>query len=137
MTEPSPGHDADLIQARYGRLPRRETRTLRILAIVVSIIALVLMLWIGAGFTKDQATSKIISFNVVDPGLTTLHFEVAKPAERTAECVIEALSTGFAQVGVKTVTIGPAEKDSVTLFEEIRTSEVATTAVVDHCRLLD
>lgn len=137
MTTPSSGHDPDLIRARYGRVPRSSSKALIITGVVVSLVALALMIWIGIGLAKPQATSRIISFNVVDEGLTTLHFEVSKPAGSTAECVLEALSTGYAQVGVKTVTIGPAETDSVPLFEEIRTSEIATTALVDHCRLID
>lgn len=137
VTTPSPGHDADLIRERYGRVPRANTKSVMIVASIVGVIALALFIWIGIGLTKPQATSRIISFNVVDAGLTTLHFEVSKPADRTAECVIEALSTGFSEVGVKTVTVGPAEADAVPLFEEIRTSELATTAVVDHCVLID
>lgn len=137
MTTPSPRHDEDLIRARYGRVRRANSKTLIVTAIVVGAIALGLMIWIGLGLSKAQATSRIISFNVVDSGLTTLHFEVSKPAASTAECVIEALSTGFVQVGVKTVTIGPAETEAVTLFEEIKTSEPATTAVVDQCILID
>lgn len=137
MTTPAPGNDEDLIQARYGRVPRANSKALLIAASVLGAIALGLLIWIGLGLTKAQATSRIISFNVVDPGLTTLHFEVSKPPERTAQCVIEALSTGFAQVGVKTVTVGPTDTEAVPLFEEIRTSELATTAVVDHCTLVD
>ena len=137
MTTPAPQHDEDLIRARYGRVRRANPRSLITLAIALSAIALGLMIWIGLGFSKAQASSQIISFNVVDSGLTTLHFEVTKPADETAECVLEALSTGFAQVGVKTVTIGPAETETVSLFEEIKTSELATTAVVDHCILVD
>src|SRR5699024_2894884 len=127
----------DLIRARYGRGRRANSNTLIVAAVVISAIALALMVWIGLGFSKAQATSKVISFNVVDSGLTTLHFEVSKPADRTAECMVEALSTGYTQVGVKTVTIGPAETESVPLFEEINTSELATTAVVDHCVIVD
>ena len=137
MTTPAPRHDEDLIRARYGRVRRANSKALIVTAVAVSIVALGLMIWIGLGLTKPQATSRIISFNVVDSGLTTLHFEVSKPADRTAECVLEALSTGFVQVGVKTVTIGPADTESVPLFEEINTSEIATTAVVDHCVIVD
>lgn len=137
MTTPAPGNDEDLIQARYGRVPRANSKALLIAASVLGAVALALLIWIGLGLTKAQATSRIISFNVVDSGLTTLHFEVSKPQDRTAQCVLEALSTGFAQVGVKTVTIGPSQTESVAMFEEIRTSELATTAVVDHCILTD
>src|SRR5699024_2620161 len=128
--------DEDLIRARYGRVRRANPRSLRILAIALSAIALGLMIWIWLGFSYVQTTSQIISFNVVDSGLTTLHFEVTKTAEDTAECVLEALSTGFAQVGVKTLTIGPAEYVTVTLFDEIKTSELATSAVIDYCTLV-
>lgn len=137
MTSPASGHDPELIRARYGRVRRANPGALRIAGVVLAAVAVAVMVWIGVGFSKDQATSQVFSFNVVDAGLTTLHFEVSKPAASTAECVLEALSTGFAQVGVKTVTIGPAASDTVTLFEEIRTSERATTAVIDHCRLVD
>lgn len=137
MTTPDPQYDADLIQARYGHTRRTNRKPVIAVAALVSIIGIALMIWIGLGLAKPQATSTVISFNVVDPGLTTIHFEVSKPEDKTAECVIEALSTGFAQVGVKTVTIGPSETLTTTLFEEVKTSEEATTAIIDHCSLID
>lgn len=137
VTTPEPHSNEDLIRARYGRVRRTNSKAVMITAVAASAIALGLMIWIGLGLTTTQATSKIISFNVVDSGVTTLHFEVSKPAQETAECVLEALSTGFTQVGVKTITVGPAESDTVALFEEIKTSERATTAGVNHCVIID
>lgn len=130
-------HDADFIRARYGGSARSTSNVLKWAAIVVGIIGLGVFIWIGIGLAKPEATSNVISFDVVDPGVTTLHFEVSKPEEETAECTLEALSTSFAQVGVKTVTVGPAETSTVTLFEEINTSEIATTAGVKSCTLVD
>lgn len=133
MTPP----DFDLIQQRYGRVRRANSKVLINVGIGVSLVALVLFIWIGWGLAKPQATARVFSFNVVDSGLTTLHFEVTKPAEARAECLVEALSTGFAQVGVKTVEVPPGPSESTPLFVEINTSELATTAVVDHCTIVD
>jgi len=137
VTKQTPEHDEDLIRARYGRVKRANPRLLSVVATVVGVIGLGLLIWIGLGLTQAQATPKVISFNVADPGLTTVEFQVNKPTDATAECTVEALSTGFAQVGVKTVTIGPSETETVIVVEEVKTSEVATTAVVDDCRIVD
>lgn len=137
VTTPAPEHDQDLIRERYGRVKRANPRTLIIIALVVAVVGLGLMVWIGWGFSQPQATSKVISFNVVDAGTTTVHFQVNKPVDATAECDVEALSTGFAEVGVKTVSVGPADTETVTLFEEVNTSEIATTVVIDDCRIVD
>lgn len=125
------------MQARYGRVKTANNRLLYVVAVIVGVVGFAILLWVGLGLSKAQTHSRIISFNVVDPTLTTITFEVTKPTDRSAECVVAALNTGFSQVGVKTVQIGPADTDTVPLFVEISTSEVATTAIIDQCELLD
>ncbi len=137
MTEPVPQYDADLIRARYGRVHLVSPKPLIAAAAVVAVVGAGLLVWIGLGLAAPQATSKVISFNVVSSELTTVQFEVTKPIDRTAECTVEALSTGFTQVGVKTVTIGPSQTLTTQVFEEIKTSEIATTVIIDRCILAE
>lgn len=137
MTTPTPRYDADLIKARYGRIHLVSPKPLIAAAVVVSVIGLVLLVWISLGLAKPQASSKVISFNVVDAGTATVQFELTKPIDRSAVCTLEALSTGFTQVGVKTVTIGPAPTLTTQIFEEVNTSELATTVLVASCILTE
>jgi hypothetical protein len=64
-----------------------------------------------------------------------LDFELTKPIDAVAVCSVEALNEQFGQVGYKVIEIGPQETGKVRLSVSINTTELATTALVDECRL--
>jgi hypothetical protein len=64
-----------------------------------------------------------------------LDFEITKPMDAIAVCSLEALNEQFGQVGYKTIEIGSQETGKVRLSVSINTTELATTALVDECRL--
>ena len=74
-------------------------------------------------------------WNVKDPTQVVLDFEVSKPLDAVAICSLEALNQQFGQVGYKTIEVGPEETTKVRLSVSINTTELATTALVDECRL--
>lgn len=137
MTTPPDIPDSELLRARYGTSQGNDQRRLRILIVILGTICVLLLGWIGTGFAKPAVTSNLISFDVVDPGLTTITIEVSRPPGRAAQCTVEALSTGYAQVGVKTVAVAPSQERTTPLLIEINTSEIATTALVDSCEFTD
>jgi hypothetical protein len=64
-----------------------------------------------------------------------LDFEITKPRTATAICTLESLNEQFGQVGFKEIEIGTQPTDTVRLSVSINTTELATTALVDECRL--
>ena len=86
-----------------------------------------------ANFNPVQ--SQDVGFSVKSPAQVVLDFEVTKPMDAIAVCTLEALNQQFGQVGFKKVEIGPQETAKVRLSVSINTTELATTALVDECRL--
>ncbi len=83
----------------------------------------------------NPVQSQDIGFSVKDPTQVILDFELTKPMDAVAVCSLEALNEQFGQVGYKTIEIGPQETSKVRLSVSINTTELATTALVDECRL--
>ena len=83
----------------------------------------------------NPVQSQDIGFSVKDPTQVILDFELTKPMDSVAICSLEALNEQFGQVGYKTIEIGPQETSKVRLSVSINTTELATTALVDECRL--
>jgi hypothetical protein len=124
----------DLLAQRYGKHPKlSRTRWLWI-----SVVGIVLMM-IGVLFASmanyNPVQSQDIGFSVKDPTQVVLVFELSKPLDAVAVCSVEALNEQFLQVGYKIIEIGPQETSTVRLSVSINTTELATTALVDECRL--
>jgi hypothetical protein len=124
----------DLMANRYGQKPRlSRKRWLWISAAGVTFLALGALAAAMANFNPVQ--SKDIGFSVKGPTQVVLDFEISKPKADTVICTLESLNEQFAQVGFKEVEIGPQSTDTVRLSVSINTTELATTALVDECRL--
>ncbi len=120
---------------RYGPPPSEQSRRRRTIAIATAGVAgLGLAVWLGivaasapvswkdVGFTLDGSTSIEIDFDVIrsDPAVPV-------------QCRVQALNDHYAQVGVVTVDIPTGGRQAERQHAVIRTSELATTAVVDRC----
>jgi hypothetical protein len=124
----------DLMADRYGQKPKlSRKRWLWISAAGVSFLALGALAAALANFNPVQ--SKDIGFSVKNPTQVILDFEISKPKDATAVCTLESLNEQFGQVGFKEIEIGPQPTDTVRLSVSINTTELATTALVDECRL--
>lgn len=132
---PGQSHHETLRQ-RYGHT-RDTRRALRRIAWIVAVIGLALVGWLIWGGLRPTAHSDLIAFDVVDESLTTATFEVVKPPDSTAQCQLQALNTGYGEVGVLTMQVGPADQELVRVEADIRTTELATTAVIENCTLVD
>jgi hypothetical protein len=124
----------DLMANRYGQKPKlSRKRWLWISAAGVTFLAVGALVAAMANFNPVQ--SKDIGFSVKGPTQVVLDFEISKPKDAVAICTLESLNEQFGQVGYKEIEIGPQPTDTVRLSVSINTTELATTALVDECRL--
>lgn len=124
----------DLLAQRYGKRAKlSKTRW-----IWISVVGIALMM-VGVLFASianyNPVQSQDVGFSVKSPTQVVLDFELTKPQDATAVCSVEALNEQFGQVGYKIIEIGPQETAKVRLSVSINTTELATTALVDECRL--
>ena len=64
-------------------------------------------------------------------------FEVTKPRESTVTCTVTALSESYAQVGVRTVEVGPSDAATRRVTVTVQTTELAVTGTVESCELVE
>ncbi|WP_313279888.1 DUF4307 domain-containing protein [Timonella senegalensis] len=114
-----------------GSLTPRGRKFAIALGVVVILVAVAVMAYIA--FAIPTIRGKDVGFNIKSPEVIEITFDVAKPEDWTVECTLNALNENYAQVGTKIVTIGPAETYEQRFSTDIRTTEIAVTAVVDSC----
>jgi hypothetical protein len=124
----------DLLAQRYGKQPKlSRTRWLWISAVGIALMMIGVLFATIANYNPVQ--SQDLGFSVKDPTQVVLDFELSKPLDAVVVCSVEALNEQFLQVGYKTIEIGAQETSTVRLSVSINTTELATTALVDECRL--
>ncbi|WP_420113796.1 DUF4307 domain-containing protein [Pseudactinotalea sp.] len=121
---------------RYGEAPARTRRRMPVVAIVVAVIAAVGLGWVSWGMLQPRAEGEVGAFTAGDDSHVELVLEVTRPIGRTAVCTLEAVGSGFGQVGILDVEVEPAETQVSRVHLTMATSEPATIAMVRSCRLL-
>ncbi len=88
----------------------------------------------GEPFTAQDYGFKVVSSEQVD-----VTFVVTKGADVKITCAITALSPGYAEVGRREVIIDRADNpsDHERFTVSVRTSQEATTGLLDGCSVLD
>ncbi len=112
----------------------------RILALaLVGVLGLVWVFWATVG-NNSGVDNKLISYQVVDPTLTTVDVAVTKDPSATARCALQAMNDSYAVVGFKVITIGPNGNGSgtdsgrtTTVRGALRTDAPAVTGLVQEC----
>ena len=123
---------------RYGPEPSaRSARRGRIGIIAAGILGVALTIWVGLNMAGQPVTWKDVGFHVEGPRSVDVTFEVTKPKESTVTCRVTALSESYAEVGVRTVEVGPADEASRRVTVTVQTVELAVTGIVDSCELVD
>ena len=121
---------------RYGERPSRSRRRVPIVAIAVGLVAAVGLGWVSWGMLQPSAEGEVGVFTAVDDGHVELILEVTRPVGRTAVCTLEAVGTGFGQVGILDVTVEPADTQVSRVHLTMATSQIATIAMVKRCDLI-
>jgi len=122
---------------RYGP-ERSRSRTwtfVGIGALVALVVAAVW--WVGGGALEDPVQWKDVGFHVSDASSTDVTFDVTKAKDATASCRVRALSQSYAEVGVKTVDVGPSDADTQRVTVTIPTAELAVSGTVQDCQIVD
>lgn len=131
------GSAAPVASGRYDTR-RGISRTTQVrLAVAAVTVAVLSIAWVTMGPTASTVRGKDFGYSVKGPEAVDITFDVAKPKDSTVVCTVEALNENYAQVGTKDVTIGPAEVSEARYTTTIATTELAVTAVVDECVLVD
>ncbi len=136
--DPGPRRPDARAQDRYGRpapgAPAHRRRTLTIVVAVLLAGGVAYAAWFGVA-SRDQATARTQGYDVIDDTRTEVVFSVSMPPGSVADCQVEALSSGSAQVGLSTVAVGPSDTTVTTVTTLLLTSERATTGQPVQCVL--
>lgn len=123
--------------ARYDT-HRGISRTTQVrLAVAAVTVAVLTIAWVTLGPSATSVRGKVFGYSVQGPEAVDITFDVAKPKDASVRCTVEALNENYAQVGTKDVTVGPADVGEARYTTTIATTELAVTAIVDECLLLD
>ena len=130
----APTADGPRPAGRYGSTvsPGRR-RIARVGLIVLAVLGVALVVWLGLGAAGTPVRWTEVGFRVDGPTQVELTFDVTKDADATAVCQVQALSARHAEVGVQTVTVGPAGTRTQRVTMTIPTAEEAVTAIVSTC----
>jgi len=133
MSEPvSPTPPADRYGAPRGRRPLGTGAKVAIGAALAAAVGVAA--WFSVEQTRrDPVDVDVVGFDVRDAEQVDVTFQVHMPPGTTALCEVEALAPSYAQVGAIEVPVGPSESRTSVYTVTLRTSEEATTAVVESC----
>jgi hypothetical protein len=126
VLQPPPG--------RYGPAPTASSnRRRRIWIAAVAVVGLALTVWIALNVAGQPVSWKDVGFHVQGPQATEVTFEVTKPTDATVTCQVKALSQSYAEVGVRSVVVGPSQDASQRVTATVQTTELAVSGTVDRC----
>ena len=123
---------------RYGPEPTaRSARRGRIGIVVAAVVGIAVVVWIGLAMAGQPVSYKDVGYHVDGARPVDVTFEVTKPKEATVTCTVSALSESYAEVGVRTVEVGPADSATRRVTVPVQTTELAVTGIVESCELVE
>ena len=102
-----------------------------------AVVGLAVVVWIGLAMAGQPVSTKNVGFDVDGSRSVDVTFEVTKPRESTVTCTVTALSESYAEVGVRTVEVGPADAATRRVTVTVQTTELAVTGIVESCELVE
>lgn len=133
-TQPG-GTDPELLAQRYGRRSSSR-RGMVVVAGVAALLVLAWVVWQAVALTENTVTSENVAVEIVDPGRVEVTFSVITDPGTTVSCTVRAVSSTFAEVGLREVTLGPVEERVTTVTAEVSTVEEATSGEVLGCDIV-
>jgi hypothetical protein len=136
--QPAPGVPSRPPAGRYGPEPSAARRRLAVVAIALAaLVGLAVVVVIGIRYASEPVRHDVVGFDVVDSERVDVTFSLSMDPGTTARCTVDALAESYAQVGTVDVTVGPVETLESRWTVSVATSELATTGVVESCRVAD
>ena len=120
---------------RYGPANVRRGPVGRAVGVAVGLAVAVGVAALAWTASRPDVDAGVTAFRTVSDHRVDVTFEVRKPADRPALCVVRARDRHGAQTGYAQVRIGPARSSTVTVTKRLPTRERATTGEVGGCRL--
>lgn len=120
---------------RYDERPPRRPARVRLVAVVAGVIAAIGLGWVAWGMLQPSAEGEVGLSTTIDETRVELTLEVTRPVGTTAVCTIEAVNSGFGQVGIVDIVVEPSETRVSLVHVTMATSERATIAMVRSCEI--
>ena len=120
---------------RYGA-PIVSPRLGRIMVAVVAIVFAATVVLIGIRFADQPVKAELLSYEHVDDNRIAVSFAVTMRPGAEAECAVQAMNEGRAQVGFVEVEVPAQEQRRSTHRVEIATQGEAVSAEVLGCEQL-
>lgn len=89
--------------------------------------------WVGWGQAMQPVRWQDVGFDVSSPSQASVTYEVYLYTDQPVTCYLRALNDRFAEVGVITQDVDPADGSQQRFTTTLVTVEEATTAVVTGC----
>ena len=87
-------------------------------------------------FSTDRVQFGTIAYKVTDDTTTQIRFQVDKDLTETVQCQLVARDADHTNVGSRTVTVGPAERQTVVTTSAVTTVRRAKTGEVVGCAVV-
>ena len=100
-------------------------------------VALLALAYAGySRFSTGRVQYGLLGYSVTDDTTTQVRFQVDKALTETVQCQLVARDGDHVSVGSRTVTVGPAERETVITTSVVTTSRRAKTGEVVGCGLV-
>lgn len=118
---------------RYGDSPAHGRRIAVLLGAGVALLMVIWATWVAVGIAHQPVRWSQEIPNPQPDGSVEVTFQVTMKPGRTAVCTVEALDEGFGQVGLIDITVGPSERDTITVTARVPTSQQGVSGNVKDC----
>ncbi len=109
-------------------------RRFAVLATVLLVVATGAVVGWGLAGTVGQASWRDLTYEVQGDRTVVVRYEVTKPPQQSARCVVVAKEVNHGTVGRVEDVVGPSENPTVARKVSVRTTSLAVIGMVDSCQ---
>lgn len=89
--------------------------------------------WWALYIADQEVRWRDVGYDVISPTEATVTYDVFLYSDDTVTCHLRALNSRFAEVGVASIQVDPADGKAQRFTTALTTTELANTAVVSYC----